>query len=189
MNFEAIQSAYPTLFAWIAQHGARVLLILFVAVVLDLFLRGLVYKKSFGIPGLGSRIKKHYEEKIGEEQQKRVTTIVSVVGGVLSFSVFVVALLMVLPEFGVNIAPILAGVGLAGLAVGMAAKDVLTDFIAGLFILIEDQFNIGDRVKIADLEGIVKEITLRRTVIEGGDGVLHLIPNREIKVVTRIKKI
>jgi small conductance mechanosensitive channel len=71
----------------------------------------------------------------------------------------------------------------------MAAKDVLTDFIAGLFILIEDQFNIGDRVKIADLEGIVKEITLRRTVIEGGDGVLHLIPNREIKVVTRIKKI
>jgi len=76
---------------------------------------------------------------------------------------------------------------LAGLAVGMAAKDILTDFISGLFILIEDQYDVGDRVKVADVTGIVKEITLRRTVIEGGDGVIHLIPNREIKTVTRKK--
>ena len=187
MSLEDIQLTYPSLFNWIYQHGARVLLILVVAGVLDLFLRNLIDKKSFGVPGLEGRLKKRFDEHATEEQKKRVGTIVGVVGGALTFAVYVIALLMILPEFGVNIEPILAGVGLAGLAVGMAAKDILTDFISGLFILIEDQYDVGDRVKVADVTGIVIEITLRRTVIEGGDGVIHLIPNREIKTVTRKK--
>jgi small conductance mechanosensitive channel len=185
MSFETIQLTYPSLFDWISQHGVKVLLILVVAWILDIFLRNLIDKKSFGVPSLEGKIKKHYEERVNAEQKKRIGTIVNVVGGALTFAVYVIALLMVLPEFGVNIAPILAGVGLVGLAVGMAAKDILTDFISGLFILIEDQYDIGDQVKVADIKGTVKEITLRRTVIEGGDGVLHIIPNREIKIVTR----
>jgi small-conductance mechanosensitive channel len=96
-----------------------------------------------------------------------------------------VAIITVLPEFGVNVAPILAGLGLVGLAVGMAAKDILTDFIAGFFIIIEGEYNIGDKVKIAGVTGKVMEVSLRRTILEGKGASIHIVPNREIKLIKR----
>lgn len=185
MSFQAIQAAYPAIFSWIYVHGARVLIILAVAVVLDFFLTRLISHSDFGPSDAAGKPQNRYLPAVSEEQKKRVQTIINIVGGALSFAIYTIALLTVLPELGVSMAPILAGVGLAGLAVGMAAKDILTDFISGLFILVEDQFGIGDQVILAGIEGRVKEMTLRRTVIEGGGGVLHIIPNREIKVVTR----
>ena len=92
---------------------------------------------------------------------------------------------MLLPEFGINVAPVLAGLGLAGLAIGMAAKDVLADFLAGLFIIIEGEYNIGDKVKIAGVIGRVSGISFRRTILRSRDGSIHIIPNREIKLIKR----
>ena len=92
---------------------------------------------------------------------------------------------MVLPELGVNTAPILASVGVAGLAIGMASKDIVSDFVSGLFIILEDQYHLGDKVKVAGLEGKVIEITLRRTIIKDGEGRTHSIPNSKVTVVSK----
>ncbi len=77
---------------------------------------------------------------------------------------------MILPEFGINIAPILARVGLMGLVVDMADRDIISDFISGLFLLLKDQYHTGDKIKILGIEGEVKEITLRRMVIKDEAG-------------------
>ncbi len=166
---------------WFYNHGLKVLAIALAAILADVLLKGFIAKKSLGIPVIERQLK----QKINGGRKKRIQTIMNVIGGTLSFTIFVIAVLMILPEFGINIAPILAGIGLAGLAVSMAARDILSDFIAGLFILMEEQYNIGDKVLISGVEGTVKEITLRRTVVEADDGTIHLIPNREVKIVSK----
>ena len=130
-------------------------------------------------------INKQVGNRIDGEKKKRAETLISIFGGTFKFIIWVIALLMILPEFGINIAPILAGLGLLGLAVGMAARDIISDFISGLFILLEGQYHIGDEIKIIGIEGKVKEITLRRTMIEDGTGLLHSIPNGQIKAVAK----
>ena len=119
----------PLLGAWIGQHGVRVVLILVVAAILDGILKA-VLKRKLVFP-VDQKIKDRFSNRIGPDQKKRISTVVGAIGGTLTFLVYIIAILMVLPELGVNIAPILAGLGLAGLAVGMAAKDVLADFLAG----------------------------------------------------------
>ncbi len=171
------------LLPWFYDHGLRVVFVIVLAVFSDAFLNDFLSRKGLGTSMIGGRLK----QKMNGMQKQRMQTILNVVSGTLSFIIFVIAVMMIMPEFGVNIAPILAGLGLAGLAVSMAAKDVLTDFITGFFILSERQYNIGDKVKISGIEGIVREISLRRTMVEADDGTLNYIPNREIKIVTRQK--
>lgn len=123
--------------------------------------------------------------KINGEIRKRSETLISIIGGTLSFVIWAVAILMILSEFKINITPILTSLGIGALALGMAAKDLISDFLAGFFILFEGQYFVGDKVKILGIEGEVVEITLRRTVIKDKDGNLHLIPNSQIKIVQR----
>jgi len=132
-------------------------------------------------------VKKMVGEKIDKAHKERAETLIGVFGGTSKFVVGILTLLMILPEFGVNIGALLAGVGLLGLAVGMASRDIISDFLSGIFIILEDQFHVGDRVKIAGVEGEVIEMTLRRTVIKDGDNMLHLIPNGQIKTVGKIE--
>ena len=138
-------------------------------------------KNSF----LKKAIKGTVKNRLQGERKKRVDTLVSIFGGTIKFIIWIVAIMVILPEFGVNIAPILAGVGLMGLAVGMAAKDIIADFISGLFLLLEDHYRVGDRVNVAGMDGVVQEITLRRTILKDAEGVSHSIPNSQIKVVTK----
>jgi small conductance mechanosensitive channel len=183
MNFPSQLNFIFDLLPWFYEHGFRVIFIIVGAVVCDTFLKDFMSKKSLGPATFRDSLK----HRVSGAQRQRIQTIINVTSGTLSFVIFVIAVMMIMPEFGVNIAPILAGLGLAGLAVSMAAKDVLTDFITGFFILSEGQFNIGDKVKISGIEGIVREISLRRTMIETEDGTFNYIPNREIKIVTRKK--
>ncbi|MBD3208491.1 MAG: mechanosensitive ion channel, partial [Candidatus Nealsonbacteria bacterium] len=120
-----------------------------------------------------------------EEERNRIETLVGVFEGTFRFVLWVVALLMVLPEMGVETAPILASLGVAGLAVGMAAREIIADFVTGIFIILENQYHLGDFVKVAGVEGTVKEITLRRTIVEDQDGQMHSIPNSKISIVTK----
>jgi small conductance mechanosensitive channel len=173
----------PSLSSWIGAHGARVVVILAVAAVLDSVLRAAL-KQRLAFP-VNQKFRDTLAARIGPDQKKRINTVVGAIGGMLTFLIYIIAILMVLPEFGVNIAPILAGLGLAGLAVGMAAKDVLADFMAGFFIIIEGEYNIGDRIEIAGVAGTVVEITLRRTVLEGAAGEIDIVPNREVKSIKR----
>jgi Small-conductance mechanosensitive channel len=111
--------------------------------------------------------------------------VVKALNNTLSAAVWAIAVITVFPEFGVNLGPILAGLGLAGLAVGMAAKDMLTDFIAGFFIIIEGEYSIGDKVKIRRSYRKSYGVSLRRTILQGSGGSIHIVPNREIKLIKR----
>jgi small-conductance mechanosensitive channel len=95
---------------------------------------------------------------------------------------------MILREFGVDIAPILAGVGVAGLAIGFGAQSLVKDVLAGMFVLIENQYNVGDVVRLADTPGLVEKVTLRATTLRDLEGRVHIIPNGVIGVVTNMTK-
>lgn len=171
----SIQEVFQKFFNWVLTGGAKIVFIVLFAFLINVFLKVFINRG----------IKKYAAGKVNGERKKRVQTLISVFGGTVSFSIWIIAILMVLPELGLNIAPILAGLGLAGLAVGMAARDIIADFISGLFILLEGQYFVGDRVKISGIEGEVKEITLRRTIIKDDTGLFHSFPNSQIKLVSR----
>ena len=91
--------------------------------------------------------------------------------------------LQFLDAVGVNLAPLLASAGIAGVAIGLAAQNIVKDMLNGTLILIEDQFNVGDVVTLAGLTGTVEAMTLRKTTVRGGDGTLFVIPNSQITTV------
>jgi small conductance mechanosensitive channel len=179
-----VTTAYGTLSTWFLSHGVRVLSIILFAAVADMLVRASLLRKRL-LPVLDNIPQPKYKNIIGEAHKKRIRTVVKALKDALSALIWGVAVVTALPEFGFNLAPILAGLGLAGLAVGMAAKDLLTDFISGLFIIIEGEYNIGDKVKIAGVTGKVAAISLRRTVLEGSNGSVLIVPNREIKLIKR----
>lgn len=169
------QDLLQNLINWFLTDGIKIVLILAIAFFANRFLE-IFIKKG---------INQYVKNKINGERKKRVKTLIGIFSGTLSFVIWAVALLLILPGFGINIAPILAGLGLVGLAVGMAARDIIADFISGLFILLEGQYFIGDRIKISGIEGEVKEITLRRTILRDETGTLHFFPNSQIKLVSK----
>ena len=91
--------------------------------------------------------------------------------------------LQVLAAFGMNLAPLIASAGIAGVAIGLAAQNIVKDVLNGSLILVEDQFNVGDVVTVAGLTGTVEAMTLRKTNIRGGDGTLYVVPNSQITTV------
>ncbi len=104
------------------------------------------------------------------------TILTTTAGGVIA----VIAFFMLLGEVGIDITPLLAGAGVLGVAIGFGAQSLIKDFLAGLFIFLEDHYNKGDVVEIAGKSGIVEDINLRRTVLRDLDGIVHIIPNGEI---------
>jgi moderate conductance mechanosensitive channel len=94
-----------------------------------------------------------------------------------------IAGLQFLEAMGVNLAPLLASAGVAGIAIGLAAQTTVKDMLNGVLILVEDQFNVGDVVRLAGLSGTVESMTLRKTTVRDGDGTLYVIPNSQITTV------
>ncbi|MDR3772956.1 MAG: mechanosensitive ion channel family protein [Terracidiphilus sp.] len=94
-----------------------------------------------------------------------------------------IAGLQFLDALGVNLAPLLASAGVAGIAIGLAAQNIVKDVLNGILILIEDQFNVGDTVRLAGLAGVVESMTLRKTTVRDADGTLYVIPNSQITTV------
>ncbi len=122
------------------------------------------------------------------EREKRAATIGKVVRNLIRVVVWGIAGLMVLRECGLDIAPILAGVGIAGLAVGFGAQSMVKDFLAGIFILLENQFRVGDVIETAGVSGVVERITLRATTLRDLKGNVHVVPNGAMAVVTNMTK-
>ena len=91
-----------------------------------------------------------------------------------------------LAAIGVNLAPLLASAGVAGVAIGLAAQNIVRDMLNGIMILLEDQFNVGDTIKIAGVSGVVESMTLRKTTVRDGDGTLYVIPNSQITTVANM---
>ncbi|MCL5985788.1 MAG: mechanosensitive ion channel family protein [Actinobacteria bacterium] len=124
----------------------------------------------------------------GIEIPKRLLTIARIVKSIVIFTLAFLMLIMVLDKLGVNIIPILAGAGVLGLAIGFGAQSLVKDIISGFFILMENQFAIGDKVIIDGSVGVVESMTLRLTTLRLEDGSLQFIPNSNIsKVINKSK--
>ena len=119
-----------------------------------------------------------------EEFQQRVDTLAGVFAATVGIGIWGLTGFIVLSELGINIAPLLTGAGIAGLAVGFGAQNFVRDIIAGVFIILENQYSTGDVVRIAGTSGLVEKVTLHNTILRDLDGVVHHIPNGEITVAS-----
>jgi len=167
---------------WLTLHGWKILLIIAIAAALYFLLRHLlppVFKRTMSV-----RMRGHPEEEI--KQRTDTLSRISVSTGLVV--IIIIALFTILDEAGVPITAALAGFGIAGIAVGFGAQSLVRDIISGIFILLENQYSVGDVVKIAGISGGVEEITLRRTVLRDLDGAAHSILNGEVRVASNYTK-
>ena len=142
---------------------------------------------------LVSRLLRLITRKVADLQTRRlppgnraaeVRTLAGVISNIgVSVIVFVGAL-EILPMLGLNIGPLIASAGVAGLAIGFGAQTLVHDFINGFFILLDKQYDIGDYVRVAGVKGTVEEMTLRHTALRDDDGTVHFVPNSQITIVS-----
>lgn len=116
-------------------------------------------------------------------QVKTVSQVVRATGLTI---IGVIAGLQFLDAVGINLGPLLASAGIAGVAIGLAAQNIVKDVLNGILILVEDQFNVGDTVRIAGLAGTVEAMTLRKTTVRDADGTLYVVPNSQITTVANL---
>lgn len=124
----------------------------------------------------------------GAARVAQVRTLASVIRATgIGFIIFVAAL-EVLPLLGFKLEPLLASAGVAGVAIGLAAQTIVKDCINGVLILVEDQYNVGDKVRVAGVTGIVESLSLRKTTVRDGDGTLYVVPNSQITTVANLTR-
>jgi small conductance mechanosensitive channel len=159
---------------WWDEHGWTVVWAVVLSVVAMYLVRRFI--RRIIDPAVERQMAGHPPEVI----KRRANTLTVVLVTTSEFIIVSIAILTILPEFGINIAAIIAGVGVASLAISLGAQSIVRDTLAGLFILFENQYAVGDTVTIANVTGTVEDLTLRRTVVRDVDGVLHSVPNGTI---------
>jgi small conductance mechanosensitive channel len=167
---------------WLESSGIRILIIIAITVASYLVLRHfipLLIKRTVAL-----RMKGELEEEI----KKRSDTLCSLLTKIALGIIVILALVTILPEFGINITGMLVGLGIVGIAVGFGAQSLIRDYLSGIFILLEDQYDVGDVVRVAGIAGFVEEVGLRRTVLRDLDGIVHSISNGEIKAASNFTK-
>ena len=167
---------------WFMDTGIRIIAIIVVAIILFFICR-------IVIPSIMKRMITH--RMLGEEEteiKKRTDTLSAILVKIVGIIIAIIAIITILPEFGVNIATLIAGIGVGGLAIAFAAQNLVRDFITGFFIILEDQYRVGDVVTIAGVSGSVEEIVLRRTVLRDVSANVHSIPNGHVDVSTNMTK-
>ncbi len=120
---------------------------------------------------------------VAKRQAERARTTGSVLSSILNAVIWVIAIAMVLGEFGFNLGPVIASAGVIGVAIGLGAQTLVRDILSGIFMLIEDQYGVGDQVSVLDIEGRVEKVGLRITTVRDKKGSLWYIRNGEILVV------
>jgi moderate conductance mechanosensitive channel len=181
---------------WIVGAPLQILVIIAAALVLNRIARRAVKRTLRGLhagavgerigalarfaPGAGS-LMDTTESSLRAEQ--RIEALAGILRSVISFVIGAVATFMVMGEVGINLAPLIAGAGIVGIALGFGSQSLVKDFLAGLFILIEDQFGVGDIVDLGDATGTVEAVSLRTTRLRGIDGTVWHVPNGEIRRV------
>jgi small conductance mechanosensitive channel len=124
------------------------------------------------------------QELSAVEVKKRMDTLDGLGSAVIRFFVVVIAGIMILSALGLDIGPAIAGLGVVGIAVGFGAQSLVRDYLNGSLILIENQFSKGDVISVAGVSGTVEDFSLRRTTLRDLDGIVHTVPNGEIKVAS-----
>jgi small-conductance mechanosensitive channel len=129
------------------------------------------------------------QELSAVELKKRMDTLDALGGRTLQAFIVMIAGLMVLGHVGLDIGPAIAGLGVVGIAVGFGAQSLVKDYLNGALILIENQFGKGDVIRVAGVDGTVEDFTLRRTTLRDLDGVVHTVPNGEIRVASNLTRV
>jgi small conductance mechanosensitive channel len=120
--------------------------------------------------------------------ERRVTTLQRLAVRITGAFIGVIALLMILDQFDISIGPAVAGLGVAGIAVGFGAQTLIRDWLAGVFVILENQYSAGDVVRISGVEGVVEDFSLRRTALRDLDGTVHTVPNGSIVVASNLTR-
>jgi small-conductance mechanosensitive channel len=170
--------SWATVVNWLGAHGPHILIIVVVGAVLWFALN------KFLPPIVRRAVARTKYKESKEGLEKRTNTLVSIFNGIGRVFIVIVAVIMILDEVGVAVTPILAGFGIAGVAIGFGAQYLIRDLIAGIFIILENQYRVGDVARVADVAGLVEDITLRKTVLRDLDGIVHHIPNGEIRIAS-----
>lgn len=167
----------------ILSAGASVLIIIAGALVLTFVLR-------FALRRLDERLQRMIvgEGGNGAEQGKRAATVIMLMRGGLLMTLWALALVMVLSELGLDITPVLAGVGIVGLAVGFGAQNLVRDLIAGMFHIVEDQIRVGDIVVINGTGGVVERITYRIVILRDLEQRAHVFSHGNITSLANMTK-
>ena len=177
------KSPWSDIAAFLRTDGVRILVIAIVAIV--------VFKVSQSL--LHGLLKALLDREATEgtaqelsaiEVSKRLDTLDRLGGNVVRFFIIVIAGLMILTTLGIDIGPAVAGLGVVGIAVGFGAQSLVRDYLNGCLILIENQFSRGDVISVAGVTGTVEDFSLRRTTLRDLDGIVHTVPNGEIKVAS-----
>jgi small-conductance mechanosensitive channel len=116
-------------------------------------------------------------------QAERARTIGTVLTSTLNAFIWVIAFGMILGEFGFDLGPVIASAGIIGVAIGLGAQSLVKDVLSGIFMLVEDQYGVGDHVKVGEVEGVVEKVGLRITTVRDSVGVLWFLRNGEILVI------
>jgi len=173
--------SWVTVVNWLADHGPKILLIVVVGAVLWFALNKF-------LPPIVGRLMATTKGESKEGIKKRKDTLVGVLTGVGRVFIVVIGIIMILDEAGVPIASVLVGLGIAGVAIGFGAQYLIRDLIAGTFIILENQYRVGDVARVADIAGLVEEVTLRKTVLRDLDGIVHHVPNGEIRTASNFTR-
>jgi small conductance mechanosensitive channel len=167
---------------WLELHIGRIILVIGIGAVVYFIFQKIMPKIIKRTIAIQMRHKSELEIK------KRANTISLVARNTVAIVIVLFVLFTILAEVGVNIGPALASIGIVGLAIGFGAQSLVKDIVNGFFILIENQYGVGDVVTIAGISGSVEEINLRRTVLRDLDGIVHYIPNGEIGIASNFTR-
>lgn len=174
---EVLKSLIP----WLMSNGVRILFIVVGAIIVSKIITKVI-ARAIRVAVVSSA----YDSK--EAEEKRENTLIQIFNVTIRTLIFLVAVLMVLDQFGLDIAPMIAAAGIAGIALGFGGQYLIRDIITGLFIILENQYRIGDVVNFDGTGGAVVDITLRKTTLRDLNGTLHHIPHGEIKRVANLTK-
>ena len=162
---------------WVAGTPLRVLTIVVAAALIQ----------SFGSRAIARAMKKLASvdlvpgpRNIVARQKERASTIGGVLSATLKATTWIVASAMALGEFGFDLGPLIASAGIVGVALGLGAQTLVRDILSGIFMLIEDQYGVGDTVEVLEIEGVVEKVGLRVTTVRDGQGTLWYLRNGEI---------
>ena len=161
---------------WFRVHGPVVFWTVVIALVAVFVVRRMVPH------AIRPAVTREMAGRPAEEAERRVETLTNVVVRTANAIIFSLAVITLLPELGINIGPLIAGVSITSIAIGFGAQSLVKDTLNGLFILVENQYATGDVVNIAGVTGTVEDVSLRRTLVRDVDGVIHHVPNGAIIV-------
>lgn len=178
---ETIKKWIDTIFPWLLDHGIKIIVLAFGAWVLYKIISRIVIRTI--------RLAVVRDENMSEEaEKKREDTLIRIFNGAIRVVLIVLTILMILQEAGLKIGPILAGAGIAGIAVGFGGQYLIKDIITGLFIILENQYRIGDIVNIDGTSGAVQDISLRKTTLRDIDGTVHHINHGSVVLASNLSK-